>query len=262
MLVSENSVPGKVSDPAIEYRTFYGKGWACTISANTQNKKVSARFSDVPATGSSEAVYAPYEVKIFTSGKLPPPLSPLPPADPKKLVFQKTLAAQRDATAYTPPANMQWIWGEKEKSIPCSQIFARKSFTVDSGLQKAYLRVSADDFIEDIIVNGKKLDCNNELINDYNFLNNIDITDFIKSGSNQICIQAADGAPLPCGLLAEIRLEYADGKIVSIPTDSTWETASEQSGAWQKAAVIKNIGDRPWGMPRLMKVATPVNKNK
>jgi len=63
------------------------------------------------------------------------------------------------------------------------------------------------------------------------------------------------------GLLAEIRLEYADGKVVSIPTDSSWETAPDEAGPWTPAAEIKKIGDRPWGMPMLLKTV-PVNVKK
>ena len=65
-------------------------------------------------------------------------------------------------------------------------------------------------------------------------------------------LEAGDSGMLPCGLLAELWLEYADGKVVSIPTNAEWETAPKPSGPWRKAAEIKKIGDRPWGMPKLM----------
>ena len=148
---------------------------------------------------------------------------------------------------------MKWIWGEKEKKVPNSKIFARMKFTVDAGVKKTGIRVAADDMVTGITLDGKKLDIAGRVMNDFHYLNDLEIKPFLKPGEHILCIEAVDAGKLPCGLLAEIRLEYAGGKIVSIPTDSAWETAPEANGPWTRAAEIKKIGDRPWGMPKLLK---------
>ena len=254
VIVAENSVPGKVSDPAVEYRTYQGKSWTCTITANTLNKKVKVTFTDVPGVPAKEQTFDPYEVKIFSKGKLPPPLSPLPKAVPEKMPYRNLIIIRRDSIAYNNvPENMKWIWGEKEKSIASSQICARVKFEVGEGLKQASLRFAADDYINGISLDGRKIEPATPLQGSTSYLNVLDFTGALKPGKHVLMLEAGDGGMLPCGLLAELRLEYADGKVVSIPTNAKWETAPKPSGPWQKAAEIKKIGERPWGMPKLLK---------
>lgn len=254
VLASENHVPGKVSNPAVEYRRYHGKDWSCVIAANTQNKKLDVRFTGIPGVAENDQTFGPYEVKIFSTGKLPPSLDPLPEVDLTKLKFRKALVAKRDSSQYDPPAGMKWIWGEKEQKIPKSKIFARVKLSVNAGLKKAYLRFTADDYAAAVFLDGKKLIVDTgKLMSNFRYLNNLEIEPVLKPGEHIVCIEAGDAGQLPCGLLAEIRLEYADGKIVSIPTNSAWETAPEANGPWTRAAEIKKIGDHPWRMPNLLK---------
>ncbi len=253
VLAAENDVPGIVSEPGVEYRCYHGKDWSCVIAANTLNKEVNATFTDVPGVTAKNQVFRPYEVKFYPVGQLPVPLTPLGTADPNKLSYGWTIALRRDSSNYTPPANMKWIWGEKEKKVPNSKIFARVKFTVDAEVKKTGILVAADDMVTGITLDGKKLNIASRVMNDFHYLNNLEIKPVLKPGEHILCIEAMDAGQLPCGLLAEIRLEYADGKIGSIPTDSTWETAVDVNGPWAKAAEIKKIGDRPWGMPKLLK---------
>ena len=253
VLAAENDVPGKVGDPAIEHRRFHGEGWSCVIVANTRNQRVSATFTDIPGTPDGEQNFEPYEVKIFSTGKLPPPFSPLPETVPEKMRYRNQIIIRRDSTAYNAPENMKWIWGEKEKKIRGSRICARVNFTVGEGLKQAMLRFTADDFIIGISLDGRKVEPAEPLLGITGYLNVLDFTGALNPGKHVLMLEAGDSGRLPCGLLAELRLEYADGKAVSIPSNSAWETAPKASGPWQKAAEIKKIGERPWGMPKLLK---------
>ena len=87
---------------------------------------------------------------------------------------------------------------------------------------------------------------------DFRYLTSLNIESVIKTGEHILCIEARDSGMLPCGLLAELRLEYADGTVVSIPTNSSWETSPHSSGPWNRAATVRKIGELPWGMPRLL----------
>ena len=227
------------------------------IAANTRNGKVAAAFAGVPGVPAGEQSFEPYEVKIFTVGKLPPPLVPLPPAVPETMNYRKQIIARRDALPYTAPSGMMWIWGEKEKSLPDSRIFARKSFEVEPELKQAFLRVAADDLVAGIALDGKTVADAACLMHGTRYLNNLELGTLLKPGRHLLVIDAKDGGMLPCGLLAELRLEYANGKVVSIPTDASWETAPEAAGPWGKAAELKKIGDRPWGMPAMLKAQQP-----
>ena len=256
VISSENSVPGKVSDSAVEYRCYHGKAWSCTIAANTLNKKVNVRFSGVPGIPAEPQSFSPYEVKIYPRGNLPPPLAPLPPGDRKKLIFRKKLVLKENSSPYTAPANMEWIWGEKEKKIPRSRIFARVKFQVSASLKNASLRITADDFVDGIFLNGKKIDDGRRIMKDFRYLTSLDMKPFVKTGEHTLCIEVRDSGMLPCGLLAELRLEYEDGTVVSIPTNSSWETSPHSSGPWTRAATVRKIGELPWGMPRLLNAGT------
>ena len=251
VLAAENGVPGKVSDDAVEYRCYHGQDWSCTIAANTRDREAGVRFTAVPGVPEGEIAFEPYEVKIFSEGKLPAPLTPLPAAAPERLTYRKQVAAKRDSVPYTAPEGMKWIWGGKEKSIAGSRIFARVKFPVKSGLKKAFLRVAADDFTTGIILDGKALETAH-LLKDFHFLDDLDVTALLTPGDHVLCIEARDGGRLPCGLLAELRLEYADGAVTTLPTGAAWETAPEMSGPWSPAAVLKKVGEKPWGMPRLL----------
>ena len=147
---------------------------------------------------------------------------------------------------------MKWIWGEKEKQIPGSRIFARVKFEAAGDLKLASLRFAADDFVAGIFLDGKKVGSSAPFNGNTRHLNHLVFSGPIRPGEHILMLEAGDGGVLPCGLLAELRLEYKNGKIVSISTNSGWETAQKPSGPWRKAAEIKNIGDHPWGMPRLM----------
>ena len=160
---------------------------------------------------------------------------------------------------------MEWIWGEKEKKIPRSRIFARVKFQVSAGLKNASLRITADDFVGGIFLNGKKIDDGRRIMKDFRYLTSLDMKPFVKTGEHTLCIEVRDSGMLPCGLLAELRLEHEDGTVVSIPTNSSWETSPHSSGPWTRAATVRKIGELPWGMPRLLNAdpfKEPMQSNK
>ena len=136
---------------------------------------------------------------------------------------------------------------------------------MSSGLKKACLQITADDFVEGIFLNGKKIDDGKRIIKDFRYLSSLNMTPVIKTGEHTLCIEVRDSGTLPCGLLAELRLEYADGTVVSIPTNSLWETSPHPSGPWTRAATVRKIGELPWGMPRLLNAdpfKEPMQSNK
>ena len=115
VLAGQKQVAGKVSDAAVEYCTYLGKDWSCTLAANTLNKKLKVTFAGVPGVPEKEQTFEPYEVKIFPQGKLPPPLSPLPKAPPGKLSYRDRIILKRDSSAYQAPPDMNWILPDRRR---------------------------------------------------------------------------------------------------------------------------------------------------
>ena len=258
VLTSRSSVRGQVS--AVEFRLFSGDGWTFAIAANTSDQPIESVLPDIPGASEGNLSFVPYEVKFFRTGPTPPPAWELPPEDKTKedpiLVFTEPIRRRLNSVEYEAPPNMKWIWDEKVKDVKCSEIFARVRFQVEPGLEKACLRYAADDNVSAVFIDGIPLSgFKNFASSSYMAVN--DITDPLKAGEHVLCIRANDAGQLPCGLLAEIRLEYGDGRIVSIPTNASWETSTSLSGPWTGAAEIRALGEKPWGTPRLLPAETP-----
>ena len=253
VLTSRSSVRGQAA--AVEFRRFSGDGWTFTIAGNTSDQPLETVLPDIPGAPEGNLAFAPYEVKFFRTGPIPPPAWELPPEDKTKedpvLVFTEPIRRRLNSVEYEAPPNMKWIWDEKVKDVKCSEIFARIRFQVEHSLEKAFLRYAADDNVSAVFIDGTPLPGFKSFAS-FSYMGETDITNQLKAGEHVLCIRANDAGQLPCGLLAGIRLEYGDGRIVSIPTSSSWETSASLSGPWAAAAEIRVLGEKPWGMPRLI----------
>jgi alpha-L-rhamnosidase len=106
---------------------------------------------------------------------------------------------------------------------------------------------------------------------------------FLNKGANVVAAEVLvnkgnPGAPNPAGLIALLRVQMPDGKILRFVSGPEWKTAAEQGGdwfalhfddsAWPRAAVVAEIGEPPLAEPwaelpasllrREFKVAKPV----
>ena len=254
-LLSPNRISGNASPAEVEYRCFSGKDWSLTIAANTSEKPVEAAFTDVPGVKGMQC-FAPYEVKFFTVGTLPAPAWELPPAEPGKddlLPFTEPIKRFASAVLYQAPPGMKWIWGEKESRIAGSRIFAKTGFTVKQNLKAASLRFAADDDVIGIRIDGKQIGDPASFMKGYRYLENLEIAKLLKPGKHTLVIEVKDAGRLPCGLLAELRLDYRDGSFDSCFTCRKWLTAPAVSGPWSTALELKKAGEPPWGIPYLLK---------
>jgi alpha-L-rhamnosidase len=92
----------------------------------------------------------------------------------------------------------------------------------------------------------------------------VDVNKTLARGGNVLAAEAiADktrsGALTPAGLIALLRVELPDGKILRFVSGPQWKTAPEQSGEWQgkgfndsswpSAAAIADVGQEPFGTP-------------
>ena len=254
-LLSPNRVPGNVSATEVEYRCYSGADWSLVVAANTSEKEADAVFTDVPGIEGVQH-FAPYEVKLFKAGTLPAPAWNIPPSESGKddlLPFTEPIARFDSAVPYDAPAGMKWIWGEKESRIANSRIFAKTEFTVKENLKSASLRFTADDVVAGIRIDGESAGDPDTFMKDYRYLENLDLTKILKPGDHTVIFEVKDIGRLPCGLLAELRLDYQDGSSDSFFTCRKWQTTPSPSGPWSPALELKNPGEPPWGTPWLLK---------
>ena len=69
-------------------------------------------------------------------------------------------------------------------------------------------------------------------------LKSFDLSADLKKGENILAIKAMDGGAAPCGLLAMLRIEYEDGEISTIKTDSSWLSSVSPQSDWMSGAHV------------------------
>ena len=170
------------------------------------------------------------------------------------LLFGKEMAIAQNLTHYNAFTDASWIGEGEQVTIADSLLFRdhpaplfRKQFTLTRKVAKATLSISAAGYYI-AFINGKPL-INNILDPAWtNFSKRIyyssyDVTSLLKTGRNAICTSLGNGFynllplrmfgsrnlrdQLPTGLprfIAQLRVEYTDGSLEEINSDSGWKT--------------------------------------
>ena len=148
------------------------------------------------------------------------------------------------ALASTLYASPQWIWlsndGNKHKAVTF-----RYRFDVPHNAHFASLELTCDNGAE-ASLNGKKV-----LVNkDWQLPVKADISKHIKRGEpNEILVNAANQGGI-AALIARITIKLPNNtEKVLVETNGSWEAAQTGTQAFQKALVIKEYGQGPWGKP-------------
>jgi hypothetical protein len=146
----------------------------------------------------------------------------------------------------------RWIWypeGNPAASAPVGARYFRRDMSVEpqEKISAATIHVTADNCFR-VKVNGNSV-AEGE---DFHLVTEADIAPLLRPGANRIEIEAVNGgeAPNPAGLVALVRISYADGKSVEIPTDGRWQTALVADAAevgWSAARDLGPAGMGPWG---------------
>lgn len=191
-----------------------------------------------------------------------------------------------------------WIWRKSPEILYNDVIIAHKDFTLSDDLKKGLISVTADSFYR-LLVNGQWI-CDGPARGwpQHYYYDQIDITEHLTSGQNDIRIIACyygvghfHGIPQQPGLLAQIDLEYVDGATERIVTDGSWNVAeakawyantpkiscqmspAEYYGAryedrldFENAAIVCQVNEGPWQDLRVrdvkMLTRKPVRFNK
>ena len=144
-------------------------------------------------------------------------------------------------------AEAQWIWTAKN-NVTNQQTWARTVIDLKEVPTKAVLLASADNHIE-VWVNGQPAGKSDEWAE----AAQTDVTKFLKPGRNTISVLARND-----GGIAALVVRLASGKVVlsesnaawrvtNAKPDAKWQTAEFDDAKWEKATVVKPLGEEPWG---------------
>jgi putative heme-binding domain-containing protein len=144
-------------------------------------------------------------------------------------------------------AEAQWIWTAKN-NVTNQQTWARTVIDLKEVPTKAVLLASADNHIE-VWVNGQPAGKSDEWAE----AAQTDVTKFLKPGRNTISVLARND-----GGIAALVVRLASGKVVlsesnaawhvtNAKPDAKWLTAEFDDAKWEKATVVKPLGEEPWG---------------
>ena len=144
-------------------------------------------------------------------------------------------------------AEAQWIWTAKN-NVTNQQTWARTVIDLKEVPSKALLLASADNHIE-VWVNGQPAGKSDEWAE----AAQTDVTKFLKPGRNTLSVLARND-----GGIAALVVRLESGKVVlsesnaawrvtNAKPDAKWQTAEFDDATWEKATVVKPLGEAPWG---------------
>ena len=151
----------------------------------------------------------------------------------------------------------QWIWrdeGGSASSMPPEVRYFRRVFTVEGDIDSATLVMTADnDFT--CWVNGRWAGAGQDHQRTYA----MDVTAWLEPGENLLTVEADNWTdhPNPAALIGRLVIEYADGRVRTLITDTKWEAAARVPENWKTDAASRAswgavrafgpIGTAPWG---------------
>ncbi len=154
-----------------------------------------------------------------------------------------------------PLAKAKWIWHPEIKrgvTAPPGTRYFRKTVTVAeaSPVASARLILTADNSFE-CWVNGHRVSAGE----DFHRAFTTGVAAWLKPGQNVIEVAAVNTTdkPNPAGLIALLTIGYKNGQTQEVPTDATWQVATNAPSTWLTDATLpegwasaKELG--PWGM--------------
>jgi len=155
--------------------------------------------------------------------------------------------------------NAQWIWfpeGQPEKAAPVGTRYFRRTITIPPGsvVKRAILSFTADNSGA-FHINGRKVGT----ASDFHSASDFEVGKDLRAGDNQLAVSVRnEGSDAnPAGLVAFLRVEFAQGAPLTVATDSSWKSASKETAGWMGAGfdeagwvAAKQLGApgmAPWG---------------
>ncbi len=179
---------------------------------------------------------------------------------PRKVIWDAAFATARPkADGRNPLEAAKWIWrseGNPAVSAPVGKRFFRRTLTLaqNAPLESARVYMTADNSFQ-LWVNGRHAGSGDN----FHAAVSLDIVRMLKPGTNVLAVAAENGGatPNPAGLLGMVVITYADGRVLTVPTDHEWQSAQAAKGKWTTdtslgtkwaaAMELGPMGMAPWG---------------
>jgi alpha-L-rhamnosidase len=151
-----------------------------------------------------------------------------------------------------------WIWypeGQPDKEAPLGTRYFRRVFDLpgDRTVTRAEWQLTGDNEFA-CTVNGRHTGNGNN----FKSAVTLNVARSLKPGRNVLAcsVKNTGEAPNPAGLVGRLKVEFATGEPLVIPTDDAWKTAKKNPGAWTSleyddstwatAKVVGPVGMKPW----------------
>ena len=155
-------------------------------------------------------------------------------------------------------SDVDWIWYPEPGPPPGTRLF-RRTIRIDPGqkIQAARLLVAADN-LSQMFLNGQLLG----RANSFRSATEFNLAKRLKPGANALAVsvQNMGEGPNPAGLLAILKIDFAQGAPLVLKSDVAWKAAKQESSGWQNAdfddskwVAAKRVGPagmKPWGETR------------
>ncbi|MGC4004214.1 MAG: hypothetical protein QM811_14285 [Pirellulales bacterium] len=130
----------------------------------------------------------------------------------------------------------QWIWGAKndKKYVLSTEVVG--------DVLAATLRATCDNEMT-ISLNGKKIAASK----DWQEPVSVDVKSALQAGKNTLSVAVVNEGSSAAGLVLELALTRADGKIEYVVSDASWKAAEKDDGPTTPVRVISAYGSQPWG---------------
>jgi alpha-L-rhamnosidase len=156
-----------------------------------------------------------------------------------------------------------WIWypeGNAASAVPIAKRHFRKAFTLAAGreVKSAVCAVTADNWFK-LYVNGRPVRDGD----DHREAMVVDVTEQLVGGQNVLAIEAENrgNAANPAGVLAVLKITFADGETLVVGSDASWQCSQTgptgwqevdfDAAGWEQARVAAAYGAQPWGQVKL-----------
>ncbi|HEX5220360.1 MAG TPA: c-type cytochrome [Verrucomicrobiae bacterium] len=149
------------------------------------------------------------------------------------------------SVAQTQTLTPEWIWHSNAgQSATNGEVrLFRKTFTIEGRVSRAVLSAAADDRAS-ISLNGSPA----IKVNGFERATRMDVTEFIRSGENQLTVQATNETSI-AGVLVRLELSLPGRRRETIVSDASWLASVAKPTNWVSAVSLGKVGQEPWGDP-------------
>ena len=172
---------------------------------------------------------------LSESGTLPEGEWQLMKPDPEKEKGLSDLFGPGKREVMAKLGQADWIWYPGETRRNHSKVIAAKEFTLNGLPSEAVWYLTADDGFQ-AKINGREVLAGTRWTRIYTR----NVTSFLRPGKNMLEITGVNNTG-SCGLIAQLKLVYPDGKTEVIATDKTWTVTNSEKHT-SPAHVIGRFG--------------------